>query len=158
MVKNLTAQTHHFNARYETDTRSALRNIEQLQTQLTSEAARHQADVARVDELAAENNHYKSVNKAMKMEAQEYFIKVKLDVASAAFEHRKAMDACATTVSSVQERFDRLEADFNALYSASESEAVLAITRSRDELRTQLDAVDENVRELTRQLLPAQAL
>jgi hypothetical protein len=60
------------------------------------------------------------------------------------------MDACATTVTAVQERFDRLEADFNALSSASESEAVTAITRSQDELHTRLEAVNENVRELTR--------
>jgi CTP synthase (UTP-ammonia lyase) len=90
MVYNLTAQTHHFNAKYETDTRSALRDIEQLQTQLASEAARQQAPVARVDELVAENSHYKSVNEAMKMEAQEYLVKVKLDVASAALEHKRS--------------------------------------------------------------------
>ena len=34
--------------------------------------------------------------------------------------------------------------------NASESVAVLAITQSRDEIRRQLDAVNENVRELTR--------
>ena len=34
--------------------------------------------------------------------------------------------------------------------NASESVAVLAITQSRDEIRKQLDAVNENVRELTR--------
>jgi hypothetical protein len=111
MVKNLTAQTHHFNARYEADQRSAVYNIEQLRMQLASESGRHQAAVARIDELVAENSHYKSVNEAMKMEAQEYLVKVKLDVATAAFEHRKAMDARATTVAFVQERFDKLEID-----------------------------------------------
>ena len=101
MVKNLTAQTHHLSARYDTDTRSALRNAEQLHAQLASEAMRHQAAVARIDELIAENSHYKLVYEAMKMEAQEFLVKVKLDIASAAFAHRKGMDERAATVAAV---------------------------------------------------------
>ena len=92
MVKNLTAQTHHLSARYETDIRSALRNAEQLNAQLASEATRHLAAVARVDELIAENSHYKSVNEAMKLEAQEFLVKVRLDIESAAVAHQRSLD------------------------------------------------------------------
>ena len=149
MVKNLTAQTHHLSARYDTDTRSALRNAEQLHAQLASEAIRHLAAVARIDELIAENSHYKSVNEAMKMEAQEFLVKVNLDIASAAIAHRKGMDERAAMVAAVQERFNKLEAEFHTVTNASESVAVLAITQSRDEIRKQLDEFNENVRELT---------
>ena len=42
---------------------------------------------------------------------------------------------------------DKREAEFSALSSASDSEAVNVITRSQDELCVRLESVNENVRE-----------